>query len=95
MSKYPGLSPSTVAITGDGSLQHVALDGQDISSALTGLTMRLEVGNRPQVTLDVIALEVPTYLDEADVYIPESTRALLVKLGWTPPSDGEQPGGES
>lgn len=67
--------------------QVVELDGVDISRALIGLSLNIKGGEMPTVTLDVIAEELPTQLDEIRAYLPDATKELLVRLGWTPPAE--------
>jgi phage protein D len=73
----------------------VHLDDQDISAALHGLTLRLDSGDVPRATLDVIALDISTYSDDAQVHLPPATRDLLVRLGWTPPAEEVTDGAEA
>lgn len=63
----------------------VELDGVDISRVLIGLSLKVRAGDMPSVLLDVIAEEIPTELDEVRAYLPDATKELLVRLGWTPP----------
>ncbi|MFG3276236.1 hypothetical protein [Streptomyces luteogriseus] len=67
--------------------QVVELDGVDVSRALLGLTLYVRAGDMPSAVLDVIAEEIPTELDEVRAYLPEATKDLLVRLGWTPPAE--------
>ncbi|MEU5596826.1 hypothetical protein [Streptomyces sp. NPDC020298] len=64
----------------------VELDGHDIARALVGLSLKLDGNPVAEVRLDVIAEELPT---EAKVraYLPDATKDLLVRLGWTPPAE--------
>jgi len=71
--------------------QAVELDGVDISRALIGLSLTVRAGDMPSVVLDVIAEEVPTQLDEVRAYLPDATKDLLVRLGWTPPTEEATP----
>ena len=86
MSKY-GVGPRSLRISSNGPTSSVHLDDQDISAALRGLTLRLNPGDMPQARLDVVALDVSTYSDDVQVYLPDATRDLLVRLGWTPPAE--------
>ena len=58
----------------------VELDGHDVSNALRGLTLEINAGDMPTATLRVVAEEVRAYL-------PDATKELLVRLGWTPPTE--------
>lgn len=66
----------------------VELDGHDISHALTGLRLSLDSGPVGEVRLDVIAEELETHSDVI-VLLPDATKDLLVRLGWTPPAEEE------
>ncbi|MGW4670086.1 hypothetical protein [Streptomyces sp. NPDC004324] len=67
--------------------QIVELDGVDISPSLIGLTLTIHAGDMPSAVLNVIAEEIPTELDEVRAYLPDATKDLLVRLGWTPPAE--------
>jgi len=71
--------------------QVVELDGVDISRSLIGLSLNVRAGDMPSVVLDVIAEEIPTELDEVRAYLPDATKDLLVRLGWTPPAEEATP----
>jgi hypothetical protein len=81
------MSQLTVAST--GMKAKVELDGQDISSALRGLSVRYDAQEIPTAVLDVMvhhAGEISA--DGVHVVIPAATADLLVQLGWTPPPSG-------
>jgi hypothetical protein len=66
----------------------VRLDGQDIINAVRGLKLALGVGQLPELELDVVIRDaVELELQDVQVYLPNSTRELLVRLGWTPPDE--------
>ncbi|HEY9473386.1 MAG TPA: hypothetical protein VIS06_05965 [Mycobacteriales bacterium] len=74
----------TVKITNANRVDgEVSLDGESISDAVRGLTLTMCAGDIPTLTLDVVADVL--FDGQTDVVIPEETRALLVRLGWTPP----------
>ncbi|MCU1612610.1 MAG: hypothetical protein JWO98_150 [Frankiales bacterium] len=79
----------TVRITANGPhATEVSIDGTDIRNALTGLTLRMGVGDIPRMTVDLLLLDVTELQDaEAQVLIPDATVEALVALGWTPPVD--------
>jgi hypothetical protein len=62
----------------------VEVDGHDVSSSVRGLTLIAEAGHLPRLILDLLVFtgEVD---GQAQVHIPDDTRATLVALGWTPP----------
>lgn len=69
----------------------VDLDGQDISRALRGVTIRCAANERPSVDLDLKldAIEV-TRLAVRDpeilLSLSDDVRDALIALGWTPPA---------
>lgn len=76
----------TTAATGYGST--VTLDGQDISHALTGLTLNLGVGRASIATLDLLLIDITEVKDaQTRILVPDATRDALTALGWTPPAD--------
>lgn len=85
MSKH-GTRPGTVRISSDGVVGQLHLDGQDISRVLDAVDLKLRPGCLPEVTLGVLVHDLTTEV-EAKVVIPQETRALLVRLGWTPPAE--------
>lgn len=94
MSKH-GTRPGALHISGTGMPgggTTVQLDGEDIAAALTGLTLRLDTKNRPTAVLDVMLHDLSTHVANPRIVLPAKTEALLMRLGWTPPVDGEQQG---
>lgn len=92
MSKHgAGRAWRTLRIAGPGHASRVHLDGEDISNALVGVRVHLTPGSVPMATLDLALWEVPTELDQVLVEVPEKTRDLLVRLGWTPPAEEATP----
>lgn len=90
MTKH-GPRPGVLNISGTGMPGGtvVKLDGEDISSAVRGLFVRIDVDDRPTAVLDVVLHELSQDLENPLVRVPEATHLLLVSLGWTPPSDGD------
>jgi hypothetical protein len=68
----------------------VELDGHDIARALVGVTVQLTGDPVATATLDVVAEELPAEFGEVKAYLPDATRDLLVRLGWTPPAEEAQ-----
>lgn len=67
----------------------VELDGQDISNAVRGLYVDMRAGHVPQVTLDLVVIDVTELgAERAQVLIDPSTRELLRAAGWMPPARG-------
>lgn len=88
MSKHgAGSVWRTLRIGGPGHASRVHLDGEDISNALVGVKVHLTPGSMPMATLEMALWEVPTELDRVRIEVPDETRALLVRLGWTPPAE--------
>lgn len=48
-----------------------------------------EPGSRPTVALELRQIEM-LFDARADIVVDESTRDLLVQLGWTPPPDAAE-----
>lgn len=67
----------------------IALDDQEIATALTGLTLNFAPGQPPRAVLDIAALRDDAEVTdvESTVVLPPATHDLLVKLGWTPPQE--------
>lgn len=90
MSKN-GTRPGSLSIIGDGmpGSTVVELDGRDITRAVSGVTVEIDVDSKPTALLNVLLFDVSTHLDNPCVVIPDATRELLVQLGWKPPQDDE------
>lgn len=75
----------------DGTPGHksLKLGGIDISNAVSGYTVTGNARSIPEVTLDLVALDVSVVGERAKVFISSATRDLLVKTGWTPPEGVE------
>lgn len=93
MSKH-GMRPKALHVSGTGMPggMTVRLDGEDIAAALTGLTLRIGLEDRPTAVLDVVLHDLFTDVANPCVVVPAKTEALLVQLGWVPPTNGEQQG---
>lgn len=71
----------------------IHIDGEDFSNGVFGTTITHKFGELTEVELDLaIRRRVIANIGDADILIPDVTRKLLVKLGWTPPAED---GGES
>lgn len=75
----------------------VTLDGQDLSNGIRRLAIVVEPGNWPRVEaeLAIHAVEIaelgvkdPQFV----VSMPDEARAALIALGWTPPTEDDEPG---
>jgi len=80
-------------LTSNGVLHGVHLDGVDISSSLRSVALRLDPSGLPAVVLDVMVHDMSADLGRAQLCIPDETRDLLLRFGWTPPQDDVQQGG--
>jgi hypothetical protein len=71
---------------GDGTT--VKLGGVDFAGACTGISIRLDLGQRPVVVLDIAVLEMDldTMTNKPLVFLHTKAKELLIKLGWTPPA---------
>lgn len=66
--------------------QVVKLDGEDISSAIRGLSFTVDAGDLPTVDLQLAVFEIEADGGfEARVHIAEETVELLKRLGWASP----------
>jgi hypothetical protein len=84
-ARHPRLA---IRATATGHGRTVTLDGNDISKALTGVTLTLGVGQVPTATLDLLLIDVTEVQDaETRILIPDATRDALTAIGWTPPAE--------
>ncbi len=67
----------------------VEVNGQRLRG-VRGLTLTSEVGEVPQLTLELLLHDIST-IAEARVLIDDATAETLVALGWTPPPEQEVP----
>lgn len=69
-----------------GGTASIQVGGIEINRAVRAVRYSIEAGDLPRVTLDLVLTE--TEIDgDAVVSVPDTTRAALVALGWTPPPD--------
>lgn len=66
----------------------ILLDGVNVADSVRGVNVALSYDHLPQVELDLAIIDVSLDLDHPQVYIPASTRHLLIELGWIPPEPG-------
>ncbi|BCM70867.1 hypothetical protein EASAB2608_06201 [Streptomyces sp. EAS-AB2608] len=88
MSKY-GVRPGKLRLGGTGLSggTQVELDGVDIAPVVAGLTLSIGVDSLPTAVVDLVLHELDAELSNPRVVVPEKTRAVLVRLGWTPPAE--------
>lgn len=86
MSKHGGRA-GKLRLTGSGlpGGTRVELDGVDVASSLTGMSLSIGLDDKPQAVLDVVLYELDTNLDGVQFVVPPKTREVLIQLGWTPP----------
>lgn len=66
----------------------VTVDGVDIASAVTAVTVHGNAWERPRITLELSIHDVTRISSpETELLIPEATAQALVALGWTPPAE--------
>ncbi|HEX2657846.1 MAG TPA: hypothetical protein VHU40_06225 [Polyangia bacterium] len=84
-----GNRPGALRITGTGlpGGTTVELDGEDVTGALTGLSLQVGVGCRPTATLGLNVRDLSTEVENPRIVMTEKTRDLLARLGWTPPAE--------
>lgn len=63
----------------------VELDGHNVSSALRGLDLYMRVGEITEARLDPVIIDLTEVETEVRVVLPDATRDLLLRMGWTPP----------
>lgn len=71
----------------DGRKQIAELDGEDVSTAVRSVTFTADVNDVPQVTLELVVVEIDAHTDDARIHVGEESALLLKKLGWTPPEE--------
>lgn len=70
-----------------GSTNKLELDGVDVSGSVTGFRVEFGLDHLPRVHLDVIGADPDLDMETAEVLLEGRGRDVLVKLGWTPPSE--------
>lgn len=83
--------PRTARIRlGEPGLATIEIDGQDVSDAIRGFTLKGEVDHRHRLTLDLL-IDTGEANGEVQAHIPDATAAVLQSLGWTPPDGWPAP----
>lgn len=68
-------------------LGRITVDGVDISSAVTAVTVHGDAWERPRVTLELAIHDITKVSSaETELLIPEATVEALLALGWTQPA---------
>lgn len=65
--------------------ERIVLDGQDITNTIVGIGLTARVGEINRIALDLHLPEI-VINGEARVEITPQQQALLLALGWTPPT---------
>lgn len=78
-------------ISGHPGNYRVHLDDHDISTSLRGLSFAVNEQEWPRVTLDVIVWDLQETELDVIASVPDDTRDLLIRLGWTPPKGESDP----
>lgn len=65
----------------------VEVDGQDITNGVRALTLHARAGDLTELHLDMAVHETTTVTGEAQVFMGDSARDALMRLGWTPPAN--------
>lgn len=68
--------------------QSIEVDGNDISKAVTGLTIHAQAGDITRVELQMVVIrDGDIEAENAQVYISQPTVDALIALGWKPPEE--------
>jgi hypothetical protein len=71
-----------------GNSARVTVNGVDISTAVTAVTVHADAWEHPRVTLELRAHDVTQISSpETELLIPETTAQALAAMGWTPPAE--------
>ena len=81
------MSKLEISGTGLPGSTKVRLDGYDVTADIAGLRLALDVRSKPQLELDLRVRQMGLEVDQVQVVLPDSARELLVRAGWTPPSE--------
>lgn len=77
--------PRALQVRHDGEFGSFTLGDFDLGAVLKDITVRLERGGRPVVTVGLAVAEADLDLGEPRIVVPPEAVELLVQLGWTPP----------
>jgi hypothetical protein len=75
-----------ISITNGSVGGSLAVGGMDLANEVTGFSLSFRAGEGAALVIDMIPGEVAAMTGDADVRVDESTRDVLVALGWTPPA---------
>lgn len=81
------MKPHHVRITANGNRGTVQVDDHEIGHSVTDLEFRAGVDEFPTVVLGLRVFTGDVDAPGTRVYLPDTTRAALVALGWTPPPE--------
>ncbi|OPC81821.1 hypothetical protein B4N89_13530 [Embleya scabrispora] len=77
-----------VTLTGRGTRHALVVDGVDVSDAVAGVDLVVEVDRPARLVATLAVQEVTVDQDEVEVHLAPQVHAALVLLGWTPPAGG-------
>ncbi|PXY33583.1 hypothetical protein BAY59_10910 [Prauserella coralliicola] len=78
-----------VQIYTDGVGGRIELNGINVSQACRSAELRFEQGHRPRLELELAYIQPVDFSGEVRVILPDATRELLERLGWTPPENDD------
>ena len=64
----------------------IKVDGVNVADSVKGMKIDLGSDQLPRVELDLVVVDVSLDLAHPQLFIPPSTRHLLIEMGWTPPA---------
>ncbi|GAA3077845.1 hypothetical protein [Streptosporangium carneum] len=68
------------------------LDGHNVARGLQRAVLDLDRNSMPTLELEIRVHEVERLdVEEVEVVLPEATRDLLTRIGWTPPGGQVEP----
>ena len=83
----PPLGRVRVHLDGYGRKSRVHLDGHDISTSVSGVRIDARVDRITTVQLELAAADATTIDGDARVILGPGVVELLLRYGWTPPSE--------
>ncbi len=70
-----------------GALARLFLDDEDISRSVSAVDIHASARDGIGVNLHLVAAPLAVDLTDVEVWLPEETRNLLIRMGWTPPEE--------
>lgn len=75
---------------GSAPTYRLTLDGTDISNQVAGLNLTIDPSREQRLDLYLVHRPLNVTLDGVDVLVDADTHDLLVRLGWTPPTEDKE-----